>query len=287
MRLFAKLNEVTTEIANELFDNSRREKQGSDSSGDMKDRSIIGMLVKGESSDTDLKLTRDEVVAQINLFLLAGYETTAVGLSWSLVELARNPEIQHKLREELRQFAHGDPSWEQLRSELPYLDAFVHEILRMHPPLEESSRLAAEDDVVPLSSPIPTASGHLIDSLFIPKGTIIGLPLMFFNRSEAFWGPDSRQFDPERWLNDLSYPAKDLHGYRHLYTFSDGQRMCLGRGFALAELKASLSVLVRNFSFELLEGPDTKLGKHVAILPRPKLEGASGAFLPMRIRQVV
>jgi len=282
--LFAKLNEVTTEIANELFDNSRSEKQGS---GDMKDRSIIGMLVKGESSDTDLKLTRDEVVAQINLFLLAGYETTAVGLSWSLVELARNPKIQHKLREELRQFAHDDPSWEQLRSELPYLDAFVHEILRMHPPLEETSRLAAEDDVVPLSSPIPTASGHLIDSLFIPKGTIIGLPLMFFNRSEAFWGPDSRQFNPERWLNDLSYPAKDLHGYRHLYTFSDGQRMCLGRGFALAELKASLSVLVRNFSFELLEGPDTKLGKHVAILPRPKLEGASGAFLPMRIRQVV
>ena len=63
---------------------------------------------------------------------------------------------------------------------------------------------------------------------------------MFFNRSETFWGPDSRQFNPERWLNDLTYPAKDLHGYRHLYTFADGQRMCLGRGFALAELKVSL-----------------------------------------------
>jgi cytochrome P450 len=60
---------------------------------------------------------------------------------------------------------------------------------------------------------------------------------MFFNRSETFWGPDSRQFNPERWLSDLQYPAKDIHGHRHLYTFADGPRICLGRGFALAEFK--------------------------------------------------
>lgn len=162
------------------------------------------------------------------------------------------------LREELRQYSHTDPTWEQLSSELPYLDAVVHETLRMHPPVEEISRVvrlifffsskvmhiplisstqAGEDDVIPLSSSIQTASGQLIDSLLIPKGTSVSLPAMFFNRSETFWGPDSKQFNPERWLSDLQHPAKDIHGHRHLYTFADGPRICLGRGFALAEFK--------------------------------------------------
>ncbi|KAK2465829.1 hypothetical protein APHAL10511_001470 [Amanita phalloides] len=62
IRLFKKWNEVTSKIGEELFINSRREKQGS---SNMKDRSIIGLLVKGESTDADLKLSREEVVAHI------------------------------------------------------------------------------------------------------------------------------------------------------------------------------------------------------------------------------
>ena len=50
--------------------------------------------------------------------------------------------------------------------------------------------------------------------------------------------------------------------------------------------QAALSVLIRNFSFELIDGPNTKLEKHVAILPRPKLAGETTALLPMRVRQV-
>jgi cytochrome P450 len=57
-----------------------------------------------------------------------------------LIELARNPEKQTKLREELLEFGVGDPTWDQLVSGLPYLDAVVQEILRLHPPLADSSR---------------------------------------------------------------------------------------------------------------------------------------------------
>lgn len=59
------------------------------------------------------------------------------------------------------------------------------------------------------------------------------------NRSEAFWGPNAKEFEPERWLVDSDIPAKEISGHRHLLTFSDGPRLCLGRGFALAEFKVS------------------------------------------------
>ncbi|KAF8622442.1 hypothetical protein AX15_007025 [Amanita polypyramis BW_CC] len=324
VRLFAKLIAATSEIAEQLIENSRRAKDGSMS--DIMDRSILGLLVKEGATEAGSKLSQEEIMAQVvrpfasapkdlnqhHIYIYiysqlpkdtrqqpvsphppsffpprSAHKTPAriATLTWALIELARNPEIQHKLREELREFSAGDLTWDQLRSELPYLDAVVHETLRTHPVLEEIGRVAAEDDTVPLSSPLQTQT--TTDTVFIPKGTIIGIPIMYFNRSETLWGPDAKKFIPERWLGELTYPAKELHGYRHLFTFADGPRMCLGRGFALAEIKAVLSVLVRNFTFELTEGPETELGRHQSILPRPKLVGEVAATLPMRIRQVV
>ena len=96
---------------------------------------------------------------------------------------------------------------------------------------------ATEDDVIPLSAPIETASGQILDSLVIPKGTILHSPIIFTNRNEKLWGSDAKSFVPERWLKENPHVPKDIHGHRHLMTFSDGPRLCLGRGFALAEFK--------------------------------------------------
>ena len=96
---------------------------------------------------------------------------------------------------------------------------------------------AVEDDVIPLSAPIETASGEILESLVIPKGTVLQSPIVFTNRNEKLWGPDARSFVPERWLGKDPRVPKDIHGHRHLMTFSDGPRSCLGRGFALAEIK--------------------------------------------------
>jgi cytochrome P450 len=75
-------------------------------------------------------------------------------------------------------------------------------------------------------------------SLVIPKGTIITISMTTVNRSEEFRGPDGKQFKPERWLTECSLDsAKEIQGHHHLLTFSDGPRTCLGKGFALAELK--------------------------------------------------
>ncbi|KAF7351430.1 Cytochrome P450 [Mycena sanguinolenta] len=248
------------------------------------DKSVIGLLVKSASSE---QISQEEVRAQINVLLLAGYETTAISLTWALIELSRNPAIQTKLREELLQLG-GDPNWEELNKHGSFLDAVACEILRCHPPLAETDRMAAEDDILPLSMPIETIDGQVVDSLFVHKGTIVTLPIACLNRSEAFWGPTAKDFSPARWLDEAEgidkHRARELQGYRHLLTFVDGARMCLGKTFALVEFKAVLSVLVRNYTFEFPNGAETALGRHRNILFRPKVEGETGYGVPLKIR---
>ncbi len=175
--------------------------------------------------------------------------------------MSRKPETQERLREELKEeFPNTDPNWEQLTngSGLHYLDAVVHEILRLHAPLNVTTRVvrlvyvtslvplpadrrvqAAKDDVIPLSAPLRLPTGELVDSVTITEGQQVTVPISCMNTAAAYWGPDAREFRPERWLSEEGLPkkAQEVQGHRHLLTFVDGHRMCLGRGFALAEFK--------------------------------------------------
>ncbi|KAH9483305.1 Cytochrome P450 monooxygenase 215 [Psilocybe cubensis] len=282
-RTLKRLRETMGDIADELLVRNRKAKEGKSVS---EEKSIIGLLIKAESSNSSLGMSQEEILAQ-NVLLLAGYETTSISLTWALIELSRQPQKQEMLREELSQYINEDPTFDQLSTGLPYLDAVVQEILRLHPPVSETTRIAAEDDIMPFSSPISTSTGDQVSSLVIKKGTVVTSPIRYMNRAEAFWGPNARQFEPERWLSaDGCLQAKDNPGQRHILTFSDGPRTCLGRSFALTEFKAVLAVLVRNYTFELPDGPDTKIIRHPSILPRPKILGEVGARVPLKIRRV-
>ncbi|KAJ7772424.1 cytochrome P450 [Mycena metata] len=283
MRLFWALRASLDIIAQRLLANTRREKEAGVAE-ELTDKSVIGLLLKAEMSGTELHMTQEEVTAQ-SILLLAGYETTSVSLTWALVELARHPEMQDKLRKDLSRFS-TDPTWDQLVAELPYLDATVLEVLRLHPPIGETLREATHDDIIPLGTPIVTPSGETVSSIVIGKGISVVAPIRCINRSEALWGSDAKEFKPERWFADITTQAKELQGHRHLLTFHDGPRTCLGKAFALAEFKAALSVLIRNFVFEFLDGPDTKIEKHVSIVPRPKVAGQNGAKVPLKVTRV-
>ncbi|KAG2144209.1 cytochrome P450 [Suillus clintonianus] len=249
--LFLTLSKTIGEISNELLIRSRREKDMIMSEKD-EEKSIIGLLLKSESDDAELHMSQEEVMAQMKVLLLAGYETTSISLT----------------------------------ANLPYLDAVVHEILRLHPAVPEYARLAAEDDVIPLSEPVRTASGKMTDSLSIAKGTLFTISVASINRSLAIWGPDAKEFKPERWLAEegIGGKAKDVQGHRHLLTFVDGPRTCLGKDFAVAELKAVLLVLVKSFVFEMRDGPDTKVELGRGILPRPRVVGENGIGVPLKVR---
>ncbi|KIM65584.1 hypothetical protein SCLCIDRAFT_439847 [Scleroderma citrinum Foug A] len=283
--LMQEIQQELSKISEQLLDKRRKEKEAGIVDGKA-EKSVIGLLLKAEDAGADFHMSHEEITAQMKILLLAGYETTSTVLSWALLELARNPAIQTKLREELLAFS-GEPTYDQLTNNLPYLDAVVHETLRVDSPITELTRIATEDDVIPLSEPVRTRSGDLVDSISVAKGTRIGISVACMNRSAAIWGADAKEFRPERWLDKDGLPkkAQEIQGHRHLLTFSDGPRACLGKGFALAELKAVLSVLVKAFVFEMRDGPNTKVELGRGILPRPKIAGEVGTKLPLRVKR--
>ncbi|KAJ6473158.1 cytochrome P450 [Mycena sanguinolenta] len=285
-RIMGNLRRIMSGIADGLLEKTRREKK-THVTDETADRSVIGLLLKAEEEDAELHMDQTEVMAQMNVLLVAGYETTSNSLTWALIELVKNPELQTKLREELAQFGVNDPTWDQLVTALPYLDSVVLETLRLHPPLAESTRQAMVDDILPISEPITLASGEVVDSIPIPKDTVVTVSIRCMNQSEVFWGPDAKEFKPERWLTLADDPlrAKEIQGHRHIITFTDGPRTCLGKSFALAEFKAVLSVLIRNFTFEFPDGPETEIAKHQGLLPRPKVAGQPGGNVPMIVRR--
>ncbi|TFY61456.1 hypothetical protein EVG20_g7054 [Dentipellis fragilis] len=276
------LNDTMGKIAEELLVKFRKEHEEGAEEGD---RSVLGLLcrflslLKAGDSQSALHLTAEEISADMKILIVAGYETTSISMTWALIELARHQDKQSKLREELlSEFGAGDPTWDQLTHGLPYLDAVVHEILRTHAPVPHGVRVAVEDDVIPLSA---------------PRAHRLGRAHGAASSSRRAW--KSREFKPERWLavegeggaaGVDGVPAHEVSGYRHLLTFIDGPRICLGRGFAVAEFKAVLSVLIRNYIFELPDGRQTEIDVHVSLLPRPKFLGETGPRVPLKVRRV-
>ncbi|KAK7014458.1 hypothetical protein VNI00_019352 [Paramarasmius palmivorus] len=238
-RMLMSLKRSMREIADVLLERSRQARE----EGGAEDKSIIGLLIKAESAGGELHMTEEEVLAQ-----------------WALIELAKQPEKQERLRKELLSVSGGaDPTWDQLMGlDYPYLDAVVHETLRMHPPLGETARVATEDDILPLSAPFTTADGQVVNSIAVTKGTTVSAPIRCINRAEAIWGPRAKEFIPERWLNfseddkdkadtekeanskidwmrteekaklwgedGIPPTVREVQGHKHLLTFSDGPR---------------------------------------------------------------
>jgi cytochrome P450 len=165
-------------------------------------------------------------------------------VQWALIELCRRPELQKKLRDELRA-AHpsSDPTFDELSQGLPMLDAIVHETLRLHPAVPETVRMVcapptagdtplkhmqpAHDDILPLSTPLVLSDGQTTDHVVIQAKQSVAIPISAINRMPALWGPDAREFKPERWLDSgagIPAAAKEVQGHRHLVTFIDGPR---------------------------------------------------------------
>ncbi|KZO93800.1 cytochrome P450 [Calocera viscosa TUFC12733] len=195
-------------------------------------RSLVASIMKAENRS----LTQEEVIAEINTLLLAGFETTSSSMTWCLHELSMNPRVQQNLRDELVKFP--EPTHEQLATEMPYLNAVVQETLRTHPAVPENHRRAIKDDSIPLQNPITTASGKIVDHIEVRAGQGVMISIEAMNRSSLIWGPDSHEFKPERWLDgNLPKKVTDIQGFHHLLTFIDGPRNCIGKNFAVAEFK--------------------------------------------------
>ncbi|TFK24213.1 cytochrome P450 [Coprinopsis marcescibilis] len=285
-RMLKSMKHSMRAIADELLERTRKEL--SLSPDKQAEKSMIGLLIKSERALSGLTMSSDEVMAQAsNTLLIAGYETTSITMTWALIELSRNQDVQRRLREELSQLPDTDLSWEQLNLYLPYMNAVSLETMRLHSPVPHLLRTAVKDDIVPLGAPIRTAAGVTVSELVIAKGTSVYCPIGHINRSEDIWGPDAAEFKPERWLgHELPSGARGVQGHHHLLSFGDGPRICIGRNFALTNFKATLSVLIRNFSFEFPDGPDTPIVSTKALLLRPKIESEKSTSVSLKVTRL-
>ncbi|CAE6448527.1 unnamed protein product, partial [Rhizoctonia solani] len=195
---------------------------------------IMSMLLKqNKIVPPEDQMTEAEIQAQVNGLLFGGHDTTSAALDRTLHLLAQYPEVQDRLREEVREAhsLHGkDLDYDQLNS-LKYLDAVCRESLRVWSPAQFTQRTAAKDWNLPLRYPVKSKDGKtMISNLFVKKGTHLYLSLGSVNRDKQTWGDDAEQFKPSRWLDSLpeSVAESKIPGvYSNMMTFLGGPRSCM------------------------------------------------------------
>ncbi|KAI0337143.1 cytochrome P450 [Trametopsis cervina] len=242
--------------------------------------------------DHEDSFTEDRIIGEIVGILFAGSETAANIMTEFLFEMASQPEIQAKVRQELVDFEtkhNRRPQYEDITNgtTLPYFDAVMRETLRLKAVLMDIARVATRDDVIPLEFSIP---GTNAKEVFVRKGTDVCVPVRDgINVDEAIWGLDAAVFKPERWLDDsLPESVRLVRAQGNMLTFGDGPKVCLGRTFALAELKIVLSTLVRHFSFEPENSTTLDFYHLGGNTVKPKIRGREheGVQMPLRVTKV-
>ncbi|KAI0716690.1 cytochrome P450 [Earliella scabrosa] len=282
IRAGGRIREITTKLSMRLIESGTVNERG---------RDIMSILMKAERDAASaaaagsekgtkrLGLTSQQIVDNVNTFIMVGHETTAGSLSFTLLELARRPEIQQRLREEIRQVGR-DLSYEDIQR-LEFLDAVVKEGLRLHPASPQTERVALRDDVIPLSQPITTPSGETLTSVRIKAGQVFHIPFTTMHVNPSVWGPSASTFDPARWLTPGGVPPPSAlpHGWSGLVTFCDGPRNCIGYRLAIFEFKVILATLVRSLEFH-----ETTAVVREKISPtlQPVVDGRGG-LLPLHV----
>lgn len=189
------------------------------------------------------KNTKNPKVLQDQLLniMVAGRDTTAGLLSFTMFELSQNPRVWNRLREEVyAQFGQGTPedvasiSFEGLKK-CEYLKWILNEILRLYPSVPVNFRDSVKDTTLPAGG---GPDGN--SPIFVPKGTTVAYTIYVTQREQEYYGKDAAEFKPERW------GEKHKHGWEYL-PFNGGPRICLGQQFALTEASYVIVRLIQMF----------------------------------------
>lgn len=179
--------------------------------------------------------TPSEMADQVGIFVLAGHETTAAALSWTLYLMALYPEWQDRVAEEARRQIDPDRIYFSTATRLRVARAVFREGLRLYPSVPMFLREARKPEV--------------FRGRRVPKGSIVILSPWHLHRHERLWD-DPDGFDPTRWER----PEGRESARRAYIPFSAGLRVCPGSAFAMTESTLILSMVLRHFIVEPVEG---------------------------------
>jgi len=210
-------------------------------------RDLLSILVEFvDAGEMDRAEFRDNLIT----FLFAGHETTALGLTYALLCLARNPDEQAKLRAEIDAVCDGRVTAGDL-SDLEYTGRVIDEALRLYPPVYIFFREAIED--------------VQLGAYQIPGGTTLVLPQWVVHRDPAWWD-DPEAFRPARFAGESERPE-----YAHL-PFGGGPRHCIGMRFARMEMKTVLATIFGEYAVELVSDPEPELIASTNLKPGEPIE---------------
>ncbi|KAF2162336.1 hypothetical protein M409DRAFT_27340 [Zasmidium cellare ATCC 36951] len=215
----------------------KRAAQKGESRGDFWDRVLIKSADDNSSGEG---MVKEEMVNNAAVLVLGGAETSASTLSATTYLLLKNPEVMKKLVEETRStFKSSDDIDVYSVNRLPYQFAVLEETMRFYPPVPDQAQR------------IPPAGGGVVNDKFIPEWTTLHVPQMAVNfmpqNFHRAW-----DFVPERWLDDA--PAEFANDDKAAFQpFTIGNRNCIGRNLAYAEMRLVLAKVIYNFDMELDE----------------------------------
>ncbi|CAH1392175.1 unnamed protein product [Nezara viridula] len=175
------------------------------------------------------EITDRLLMAQSFVFFVAGFETTSRTLHYLIYQLAQHPEIQERARQEVLAVKekHGQFSYDALK-DLKFLDNCISETLRMYPPLGVLNRECTKDF-------------KFQDGTSVKKGEQIVIPIYSLQRDPKYF-PEPTKYNPDRFASD---PQRGTY-----LPFGDGPRICIGKRFALVEIKIVMARLLERYSFE-------------------------------------
>ena len=202
-------------------------------------------------------LLRDEAIT----LLLAGHETTALALSWTLYMLGQHPDVETRLFAEIADVVGDRPVTIDDLTHLRYTESVVTEAMRIYPP----AWVIGRESVAPFE----------IGGQRFPAETTIFISQWVLHRDPRYFD-DPEVFRPERWMGDL---ARTLPRFAYM-PFGGGPRICIGQRFAMIEAMLALATIIQRFSVEWLRN------RKVSLFPSITLRPNGGIWLRLKAREV-
>jgi cytochrome P450/NADPH-cytochrome P450 reductase len=253
-------------MVDEIVAERRRNAVAADGKKDM-----LAAMMTGVDRATGTQLDDVNIRYQINTFLIAGHETTSGLLSCALYALLKHPEVLKKAYEEVDRVLGPDvnakPTYQQV-TQLTYITQILKESLRMWPP-------APAYGISPLNDEIIGGKYKL------KKNTFITVLVLALHRDPSVWGPNPDAFNPDNFSREAE-AARPVNAWK---PFGNGQRACIGRGFAMHEAALAIGMILQRFRLMDPHRYQMHLKETLTIKPdgfkikvRPRTEQERGAF---------
>jgi cytochrome P450 / NADPH-cytochrome P450 reductase len=244
-------------------------RKNAEAAQDKKD--MLGAMMTGVDRSTGEQLDDVNIRYQINTFLIAGHETTSGLLSCTLYALLKHPDVLKKAYEEVDRVLGPDldakPTYQQV-TQLTYITQILKEALRLWPPAPAYGISPLKDE---------TIGGKYT----LKKNTFVTVLVLALHRDPSVWGPNPDAFDPENF-NREAEAARPVNAWK---PFGNGQRACIGRGFAMHEAALAIGMILQRFKLIDVNRYQMVLKETLTIKPdgfkikvRPRTDKERGAY---------